>query len=427
MKRRLLDLVRCPACRERLALTVFNEETEPVSVAVTVPSCRTWCEARCEPVTAATAGRVDCRSCYAREIREGVLVCGRCQLVYPVIDGVPRLVRGAYDEYRAFFYSRREALLNIAGHEEAVATLGRMDPSVFDRRSNESFSLQWRQFEYDDHTWFKDDLKLRKSEFLQSLSVTESDLDGALVLDAGCGNGKLTASITDYGAEVVGMDLSESIVRAHANRATVVGDRAAFVHFVQGNIMEPPLAAEAFDHIHSSGVLHHTPSTERAFLSFLTTARPGANVYVQLYRTREAWVGIPNSLIRAVTCRLPPWLLYRLCWTAVPLHTALVVFVARLRGEQTPIGQASRRERALSMFDNYSPRYQYRYTPDQVRSMFEAAGLVDVRDVTLANEERHMVALVGRKGSPQAATKRATVTAGPLRQLVPNGAAEAPH
>ena len=81
----------------------------------------------------------------------------------------------------------------------------------------------------------------------------------------------------------------------------------------------------------------------------------------------------------------------------MPLHTILVRLVARLRDENSPIGSASRGERALSLFDNFSPRYQYRYTPEQMRQMLEAAGLIEIQDTTLANEARHMVAFTARK------------------------------
>lgn len=424
MKLRLLDIVRCPACRGQLELTIFTEAHEPVSREVTTPACRVWCEADRQALAGAPnncRSSFDCLACYGREIQEGLLACPQCRLLYPIIEGIPRLVRTAYSDYPVFFFAYREAVARIPGHEEAAAALGRMSAAVFDRRSNESFSLQWRNFEYGDQTWFKDDSELRKAEFLQSLNVSERELDGALVLDAGCGNGKLTASIAQYGAEVVGMDLSESVVRARANRPNVAGDRAPFVHFIQGNVMEPPLAPQVFDYIHSSGVLHHTPNTEAAFRSFLSTARRGAKVYVQLYRKREAWVGIPNILIRAVTSRLPPRLLFALCRAAVPVHTLLVLLIARLRGEHSPIAQASRRERTLSLFDNYSPRYQYRYTPDQVRSMFESAGLLDIRDVTLANEARHMVAFVGRNDGVEPAIARAPARAEPIPRLMPNG------
>jgi SAM-dependent methyltransferase len=376
---RLLDIVRCPACRSRLDLHVITEERKPFA--------RPDLAARC----VGGVGR------YERDIREGFLRCTGCPLLYPVIAGVPRLIRNAYDEYREFYWRHRGIIGGLEGMEEMLRRLGAVDPSAFDRRSNESFGRQWQEYQYEDRTWFKDDLALRKGEFLASMDLDEAALQGRLLLDAGCGNGKLTASVATYGAEMVGMDLSRSVERAAANAERSAGEHAPFVHFVQGNILDPPFAPETFDHIHTSGVLHHTPDTWRAFRSFLALGRPGAHVYVQLYRVREPWIGIPNRMIRAVTSRLPVEVTWRLCWHLVPLHTLAVRAVARLRGEETPIVRANRRERAVSLFDNYSPRYQYRYRPEEVREKFLAAGLEAVKDVTFENEARHMVAFVGRK------------------------------
>jgi hypothetical protein len=111
-------------------------------------------------------------------------------------------------------------------------------------------------------------------------------------------------------------------------------------------------------------------------------------------------------VIRSATSRLPVELTWKLCWALVPLHTQAVRAVAWLRGEATPLVQASRRERAVSLFDNYSPRYQYRYHPHEVEAKFRAAGLEQVKDVTFANEARHMVAFVGRKPGGEAADAR---------------------
>ncbi len=385
LRPRLLDIVRCPSCRSRLDLHALVEERRPLARPALAERC------------------VGSAERYEREIREGFLRCTGCPLVYPVLAGVPRLIRNAYEEYQEFYWRHREALGGLEGMEGVLRRLGTVDASAFDRRSNESFGRQWQEYQYGDRTWFKDDLALRQGEFLASMDLKEDDLRGRLILDAGCGNGKLTASVATYEAEVVGMDLSRSVERAAENAERSAGENAPFVHFVQGNILEPPLAQESFDHIHTSGVLHHTPDTWRSFRSFLTLGKPGAHVYVQLYRVREPWIGIPNAAIRAVTSRLPVELTWRLCWHLVPLHTLAVRMVAKLRGEVTPITQANRRERTVSLFDNYSPRYQYRYRPEEVRAQFETAGLEAVKDVTFENEARHMVAFVGRKPKAAAA------------------------
>ena len=315
--------------------------------------------------------------------------------VYPILAGLPRLSRDAVTAYPAFF-NRQYATL--AGLAAPMAGIAPPLPLPTDRRSNDSFSLQWQNHGDQDKTWFKDDLALRRDEFVQSLDVEPAALAGRLVDTGAYATGRLTAAVASYGAEIVGMDLSGSVERAQANRPRAAGERAPFVHFIQGNVLEPPLAREAFDFVHSSGVIHHTPDPEGALRALLARARRRGKLYIQLYRKREAWVGLPNQLLRQITTRLPVRLLYRLCWLAVPLHTALVRVVAWLRGETSPLATASHGERALSLFDNFSPRYQFRYTADQVAGLFRAAGLDDVRDVTLANEARHMVAFVGTRG-----------------------------
>ncbi|MEO3471553.1 methyltransferase domain-containing protein [Roseomonas sp. CAU 1739] len=372
MKIRLLDILRCPACKAALTLHCIGEEQ-------------------------GLAGTGDSRPSLQQDIREGFLRCTTCPMLFPIIAGVPRMIRNAYEEYTPFYLQHRATLAALDGMEVMLRQLGSVDASAFDRRSNESFGRQWQEYQYEDRTWFKDDLGLRQGEFLISMDLPANALRGKLVLDAGCGNGKLTTSIASYGAEVVGMDLSRSVERAAAHAEQQEAAGAPPVHFVQGNILEPPFAPATFDHIHTSGVLHHTPDTWRAFDSFLALGKPGAHVYVQLYRRREPWIGIPNAAIRSITSRMPVDVTWKLCWHLVPAHTLAVRMVARMRGEATPITQANRRERTVSLFDNFSPRYQYRYDPGEVEAKFRAAGLEAVKDVTFDNEARHMVAFVGRK------------------------------
>jgi 2-polyprenyl-3-methyl-5-hydroxy-6-metoxy-1,4-benzoquinol methylase/uncharacterized protein YbaR (Trm112 family) len=399
MKRRLLDLLACPICRGPLELNVFAETGSAGAPAPRRTACSESCELKGLRPAGAVAGAPngeDWAACYGREIHEGVLACRACTALYPIVAAVPRLVRDSEQAFAPFFARHRAAMHEITSCAPSPRAQLRYDAAIFDPRSNESFGLQWTNQAENDKTWFKDDALLRKEEFLCSLAVHEEELNGALILDAGCGNGRLTASLATFGAEVVGVDLSAGIERAQSDKQRHAGEREAFVHFVQGNVMELPLRPGCFDIVHSSGVLHHTPSVERAFRGLLPAVRPGGRVYVQLYRRREAWVGIPNALIRSLTSRLPPGLLYRICWVAAPLHARLVLVVARMRHEASPIASASRGERALSLFDNFSPRYQHRFSPDEVRGMFEAAGLTEIRDTTLANEARHMVAFTAR-------------------------------
>jgi 2-polyprenyl-3-methyl-5-hydroxy-6-metoxy-1,4-benzoquinol methylase len=347
----------------------------------------------------------DCNTCYQEEILEGLLACA-CGLDYPVVDGIPRMIRTAREEY-AEFYARH----GLSGERAVAPKPVAPTAPTSDRRSARSFRLQWAMYQEGDATWFKDDRDLRKREFLYNLDTTPEELASSTVLDGGCGNGELTRSFAEYGPEVVAMDFSRSVEGARRRlfeKGISVSHR---VHYLQGNVLEPPLLARSFDMVHSSGVLHHTPSTYRAFRSISKTVKPGGKLYIQLYRMRPAWIHAVNVTLRAVTTRLPMGLLYRLCYLASPAHAAMSRLMHRLRGEAAP-PKATARERAVQMFDNYSPKYQYRHTVPEILELFRSEGFEDLRDVTLANEARHMLAVLGRKAvAPGLATESATPAA----------------
>ncbi|HET8551468.1 MAG TPA: methyltransferase domain-containing protein [Gammaproteobacteria bacterium] len=377
MKRRLLDIVRCPIDGSALELAVINSHIEKLD------------PGRCALVLGQDFDKAAVERLYGEEITEGILFSKKSGNVYPVIEGTPRLIPDAAAVYADFFARHK----NLVSHRRPDATAS--TPRLSDERSPQSFGLQWGNYQFEDRTWFKD-LKLREREFLYSMSLTQEALPGNLLLDAGCGHGALTAAITGaYAVESVGLDFTGAVGRAQANRARFADGYAPFVHYVQGDLLQPPLAPAVFDFVHSSGVIHHTPNPRRAFRSLVNVTKPEGRVYVQVYRKREAWVGVPNALIRSVTTRIPTSWLWKLCVHAVPVHTALVYAVAALRGERPMLSKCTRRERALSLFDNYSPQYQFRYRPQEIRQFFVDAGMVAIEDTTLANEMRHMVAFVG--------------------------------
>lgn len=389
MKKRLLDWILCPQCGERPRLDVFQEGIVELPSPVASPACSFYCGRHgvARPGVA-RPGEItpppDCNSCYREEILEGALSCA-CGLVYPIIDGIPRMIRNAREEYSGFF-----ARHGLAGVERSPGVPGG------DRRSSKSFGLQWTLYQEGDATWFKDDAGLRKQEFLYNLDTTPEELRGSTLLDGGCGNGELTRSVAEYGPEIVAMDFSRSVENARRRLFEKGFPVSHKVHYLQGNLLELPLLPRSFDRVHTSGVLHHTPSTYRAFRSISTAVKPGGKLYVQLYRLRPKWIHRVNVSLRAVTTRLPMGLLYGLCYAATPVHSALSRLMHFLRGEPTP-PRATARERAVQMFDNYSPRYQYRHTVPEIMDLFRSEGYADLRDVTLDNEARHMLAVLGRK------------------------------
>src|SRR5208282_1928934 len=86
--------------------------------------------------------------------------------------------------------------------------------------------------------------------FLEETQIPAANFRGKLVLDAGCGMGRYAIVALSLGAEVVAMDLSDSLLRLAAE-----APNWPKLHVVQGNLLRPPLKPAQFDIVYSHGVL----------------------------------------------------------------------------------------------------------------------------------------------------------------------------
>ena len=130
-------------------------------------------------------------------------------------------------------------------------------------------------------------------------------IDGALVLDAGCGSG-YTAKIlfAEHLARLryVGADISTAVDIAREE----LGPRARESFFLQGDLLALPFARGAFDLVFSEGVLHHTPSTRAALLSVAQRVKPGGLLAFYVYARKGPVREFTDDYIRARIADLPP-------------------------------------------------------------------------------------------------------------------------
>ena len=128
------------------------------------------------------------------------------------------------------------------------------------------------------------------------------ELEGAKwVLDAGTGPGIQAARLaTVTAAQVVGMDLSESVVRA---RTAFMPERPN-LNYLQGDVLEPPLRPRSFDLVVADQMLHHTPDCARAFAAMADLVKPGGQLAAYVYRVKPLVRELADEEVRKLTTKL---------------------------------------------------------------------------------------------------------------------------
>ena len=374
MKHRLMDILRCPDCGSSLSLSVFSQKYDECSEnTITQIKCAEYCSLNNIYLgDMSSSDNIACDSCYKIEITDGLFKCNHCGLYFPIINGVPRMLSDAFFTNQDFVKKYSKQIYEIMD-KRYYENIKKTKVSKLYEKTKESFGLEWEIYQYKDRTWGWD-LEMRKYKFLHELNVSPSILKSKLVLDAGCGNGVLTAGISEFGLEVVGMDLSSSVEGAYHHKNEFVHSDSPFVHFVQGNLLKPPFQNECFDYIYSSGVLHHTPNTEKAFNSIVPLVKYNGRIYIWVYGYRPAQ--LLSDIFRKVTTKLPLRILYYLCFIGALLYSIIKTILTILKIGEYP--KRTWRENVVSLFDTYSPEYAYHHTIEEVFAWFQKSGFSNV-------------------------------------------------
>lgn len=285
------------------------------------------------------------------ELEEGALACSACGGEYPIEAGVPRLAGTPGDSRVA--------------------------------KTRDAFAWEWKRYPGSR----EEDERI----FLEESQLSPADFKDKLVLDAGCGMGRYSLVALSFGAEVVALDLSDSLLRLAEQAA-----RWPKLHVVQGDLLRPPLKKAVFDVVYSHGVLHHTADTRAAFHQVAALVKPGGRLNVWLYgkagryadfatnplregrgwvaeNRRLAWliVGLRHwvsDFVRLFTTRLPVPVTYALCYPLTMLGA--VPGLKYLTFSVHP----DFRVRLIENFDWVSPPFQYHHTKEELSGWYREAG-----------------------------------------------------
>lgn len=351
MKKRLLDLLRCPDCKKTLELMVFEVSDN--------------------------------------EILSGILYCSD-EHFFPIAKGIPRMLPSSLKDYWAAIEPKiPQPVPQIIQSLIEGKNLYRKNRE-YDTATKANFSNEWDNHDIGGRTWAMELDDRVRWFFLAPIHIPKEELSGKIMLDAGCGNGSQSVAYTEFGLEVIAVDLSTGLEKGFAFREKHGAAKPEKVHFIQADLQHPPLAPDTFDLIHSAGVLHHTPNTEKTFRALRPLLKNGGTFYVWLYKYENIVTPIVNS-IRAVTARIPAPVFAKIadvmsvpfvgfCWT---------VNKVGIRKYETP----NRREAALAIHDIFGAPYAHYHSFEEVSAWYKSVG---IDEIWACNDDRRGFGVCGK-------------------------------
>ncbi len=349
---RFVDRLRCPVSHGSLRLHVFQHK-RPATEARHIESARR------------VGIAID--EAFSTFVEEGLLVSDS-GWIYPITRGLPILLPYRTQVHDRFADAHRQALTAFPDHRFAE-----QEPALGERDVFRSFSEEWREYRYDGVLWdvSYDDNRRR---LVAEVGLPEESWRGLTWIEIGCGIGMTTAQAQALsGVDAVGLDLSIAVLKASHQF-----ELNPFLHFVQGSAFALPFPPAAFDLLYSRGVLHHTHSTKKAFMSVAPIVRPGGRIYLWVYGPGSLLASplrvaafAAEAVLRPILCRVPQ-----------PVATAVLTPIAgaylgfnRLRRAQESEVQPYTFDRALhAARDRFTPRFAYRQDHKEVASWFQQAG-----------------------------------------------------
>lgn len=297
------------------------------------------------------------------------LTCKGTGSTFPIVNQIPRFV-GALD----------------AGQEQVQSTFAykwNRNPDFGITGETASIMTPWMM----EVLGWKDEIDYAR--YLKSRKI---------ILDAGCGNGRETIRLArlNPGSLVIGLDISNAVDQAKKNAEGIPN-----IRFIQGDLCQPPLAREAFDYIHSFGVLHHTPNTKSALNALIPLLSIGGDIAFYVYAKKAPIREFSDDYVRAEIRKMSP----ESAWDEMTRLTLLGKAISDLRAEiEIPAISIlgidagkhnlqrllyytfikfywrdgwSLEENTHVNFDWFYPQYAFRHTKEEVRGWLAEAGLVE--------------------------------------------------
>lgn len=259
----------------------------------------------------------------------------------------------------------------------------RLVPSLEDGSYVRSFSYQWGkwsrvQFESENQGG---PMQGHTERMWQKITaIQQRDLEGAVLLDYGCGSGRFMETVRKRNGRVIGLDLSNSVESARQN---FIDDPGVLV--CQADALTSPIKPNSVDAAYSIGVLHHTPNPFQGFQEMVKTVKPGGRVSLAVYSKGGYYdsltVRMYRGLFRALQPFFGPYLClaysYAAAYALRPL-SRIPLLSSAVRAVFPFVPLPDVRWAVLDTFDSLTPVYQSTHESYEVYQWFKRCGLQDI-------------------------------------------------
>jgi 2-polyprenyl-3-methyl-5-hydroxy-6-metoxy-1,4-benzoquinol methylase len=183
---------------------------------------------------------------------------------------------------QAFFANESE---NLVSSNDTIPIVNGIPRFVKSDNYASAFGRQWNRFQ---KTQLDSSIKFPLSQERLKRCLGDDlwdNLDGKLVLEAGCGAGRFTEILLSQGAIVVSVDLSDAVDSNQRNFP--ISDR----HFIcQADINSLPFKQDFFDVVICLGVIQHTRNSEEAICSLYSHVKKNGSLVIDHYRRTFSFV-----------------------------------------------------------------------------------------------------------------------------------------